>query len=88
MRVKVKRSTGKKQQEEITKQENVIVTENNLFKGYTTEGVRNYYQKYSGKLDNSVTWNSSHCGKFLVGRFEAPSTIAVKLAGLFLLVIS
>ena len=32
LRVMVKRRTGKKQQEEIEKQQHVIVTENNLFK--------------------------------------------------------
>ena len=41
----VKRSSGEKQQEETEKQEHVIVTENNLFKGFTTEDVRNYDQK-------------------------------------------
>ena len=42
LRVIAKRSRGKKQQEEIQKQKHTIVTENNLFKGFTTEGVRNY----------------------------------------------
>ena len=45
LRVIVKRSKGKKQQEETEKQQQVIETENNLFKGFTTEGVRNYDQK-------------------------------------------
>ena len=35
----VKRSRGKKQQEQTEKQQNVIVTENNLFKGFTTKGI-------------------------------------------------
>ena len=40
-----KTSRGKKQQKEREKMQHVIVTENNLFKGFTTEGVRNYDQK-------------------------------------------
>ena len=44
LRVMVKRSREKKQQKGIEKQQFVIVTENNLFKGLTAEGVRNYYQ--------------------------------------------
>ena len=39
LQVMVKRSRGKKQQKEIEKQQHIILTENNLFKGYTTEGV-------------------------------------------------
>ena len=45
LRVMVKRSRGKKKQKETEKQQHVIVTENNLFKGFTTEGVQNYDQK-------------------------------------------
>ena len=45
LRVMVKRSRGKKQEKKIQKQQHVIVAENNLFKGFTTEGVRNYNQK-------------------------------------------
>ena len=45
LRVMVKNSRGKKQQEETEKQQHVIVTEKNLFKGFTTESVRNYEQK-------------------------------------------
>ena len=45
LRVMVKRSREKKQQKATEKQQHVIVTENNLFKGFTTEGVRNYDQK-------------------------------------------
>ena len=41
----VKRSRGKTQKEETEKQQHVIVTENNLFKGFSIEGVRNYDQK-------------------------------------------
>ena len=41
----VKISRGKKQQKEIEKQQLVAVTENNLFKGFTTEVVENYDQK-------------------------------------------
>ena len=41
----VKRNRGKKQQKEIEKQKYVIVTENNLLKGFTTEDVGNYDQK-------------------------------------------
>ena len=45
LRVMFKRSRGKKLQEETEKQLHVIVTEKNLFKGFTTERVRNYDQK-------------------------------------------
>ena len=45
LRVMVKNSREKKQQEETEKQQHVIVTENKLFKGFTAEGVRNYDQK-------------------------------------------
>ena len=37
--VMVKRSRGKKQQEESEKQQDIIMTENNLFKGFTTKSV-------------------------------------------------
>ena len=40
--VMVKRSRGKKQQEETEKQQHVTVTQNNIFEGLTTKGVRNY----------------------------------------------
>ena len=62
LRIMVKRSRGKKQQKETEKQQYVILTENKLFKGVrrcSTEGVRNYDHKYSGKLDSGVEWNSS-----------------------------
>ena len=39
LRDMVKRSTGKKQQEETERQQHVIVTENNLFKGFIIEDV-------------------------------------------------
>ena len=39
LQVMVKRSRGKKQQKETEKQQHVIVTENNLFKGFITEGI-------------------------------------------------
>ena len=45
LRVMVKRSRKEKQHEETEKQQNVIVTENNIFKGFTTEGVQNYDRK-------------------------------------------
>ena len=83
----VKKSRGKKQQKEIEKQQHVIVTENNLFKGFTTEDVENYDQKHSDKLDSDVAWNSSHCGRFKGGRSAEPSTVIVKFAGLFSVVI-
>ena len=41
----IKRSRGKKQREELEKKQHVVVTENILFKGFATEGVRNYDQK-------------------------------------------
>ena len=45
LRVMVKKSRGKKQQEETEKQQHVIVEENDLFIGFTIIGVRNYGQK-------------------------------------------
>ena len=45
LRVLIKRNRGKKQQKEIEKHQHVIVTENNLFKGFTTKGIRNYDRK-------------------------------------------
>ena len=45
LRVMVKRSRGKKQQKETEKQQHIILTENNLFKGFTTEDVQNYDQE-------------------------------------------
>ena len=63
------------------------MTENNFFKGFDTEDVRNYDQKLSGKLDSGVAWNSSRCGRFLDGRSTEPSTVAVKLSGLLSIVI-
>ena len=84
----VKRSRGKKQQEEAEKQQHVIVTEYNLFKDLTTKGVRNNDQKKSDELDSGVYRNSSRCGGFLAGRSAASSTVAVKVAGLKLVVIS
>ena len=45
LRIMVKNSRGKKQQEETHKQQHVIVTENKLFKGFAPEGVRNFDQK-------------------------------------------
>ena len=41
----VKRSEGKKQQEETEKQQHVIVKEKKFFKGFTAEGFQNYDQK-------------------------------------------
>ena len=43
--VMVERGRRKKYQEETEKQQHVIVTENNLFKSFTTKDVRNYDQK-------------------------------------------
>ena len=82
LRVMVKRSRGNKQQKETEKQQYVIVTENNLFKGFTKEGVQNYDQKQSGKLDSGVAWDSSRFGRFLADRSTALFTVSVKLAGL------
>ena len=42
LRVMVERSREKKKQEETEKQQHVIATENYLFKGFSTESVRNY----------------------------------------------
>ena len=66
----------------------VIVTENNLFKGFTTESARIYAQKQSGNLDRGVAWNSSNCGRIQAGKSTAPFTVAVKLPGLTQVVIS
>ena len=61
LRVMVKRSRGNKQQKETEKQQYDTASENHLFKGFTTEGCRNFDQKYFGKLDSGVAWNSSRC---------------------------
>ena len=45
LRVMVKRSRGRKQQEETEKHQHMIMTENNLFKGYATKDVLNYDRK-------------------------------------------
>ena len=45
LRVMAKRSRGKKQQEETEKLQHVIATGNNLFKGFTTKGIRNNERK-------------------------------------------
>ena len=50
LRVMVQRSGGKKQQEETEKRQHVIETENNLFKRFTTEGVKNS----NHKLDSGI----------------------------------
>ena len=42
LRVMFKTSREKTQQKDTEKQQDVIVTENNLLKGFTTEGVRNH----------------------------------------------
>ena len=39
LRVMVKRGRGKKRQEETEKHQHIIMTENNLFKGYATKRV-------------------------------------------------
>ena len=62
------------------------LTENNLFRGFTTESVPNYDQKQTGKLDIYVAWNSSSCGRFLAGRSAASSTVTFTL-GLILVAI-
>ena len=87
LRVIVKRSRGKKRQKETERQQYVIVAENNLFKGFTTKGVRNYDHKYSGNLDSGVALNSSRCGRFLEDRFATPTTVTVKLAGILSIVV-
>ena len=63
------------------------MTENNLVKGFTRDGVRNYDPKWSSTLDYGVTWNFSSCGRFLVVRTAAPSAVYIKLAGLLSVVI-
>ena len=84
----VKRSRGKKKQEETKKQQHIIVTKSKLFKGFNAESVRNYDQKYSGKLDSGVAWILLSCGRFLAGRSAASSTVALKLARLLFCLIS
>ena len=54
LRVIGKRRSKKKQQKETEKQHHVVVTENNLFKDFTTKGVRNYDQKLSDQLDGAA----------------------------------
>ena len=45
LQVMVKRKIGIKHEEKTEKQQRVIITENNYFKGFTKEIVRNYEQK-------------------------------------------
>ena len=87
LRVMVKRSRGKKQWEETEKQQHVIVTENNLFKGFTTEGDRNYDQKWSGKLDSEGRWRCKFTGLESSTARGIPCDATIKFAGLFLVVI-
>ena len=54
LRVMVKRIRRKKQQKEVEKQQHVIVTENNLFKGFTTEGGQNYAESLTVTVDGST----------------------------------
>ena len=44
------------EEKETDKYQHVIMTENNLFKGYTTKDVLNYDRKQSSKLDNDGRW--------------------------------
>ena len=39
LRVMIKRTRGKKQQEETEKQQHAVVTESNLFKSFIAEGI-------------------------------------------------
>ena len=55
----LKEEEEKKQLEETRKQHHVFKTGNSLFKGFTTECVRNYDLKLFGKLDSGVAWNFS-----------------------------
>ena len=48
----VKKSRVKKQRGETEKQQQVIVAENNLIKGFITECVRNHDQKQSDNYDS------------------------------------
>ena len=88
LQVMIKRSRGKKQQDETEKQQHVIVTENHLFKNFTAECIRNYDQKQFCKLDSYIAWNFSRCRRFLAGRSAALFTVTVKLVGLLFVVIS
>ena len=42
LRVMVERNRGKTQQKETEEQQHVIVTKNNLLKGFITKGAQNY----------------------------------------------
>ena len=64
------RCRRKEHQEETEKQQHVIVTENNLFKGFSTKDVRNYYRKQSGQLDNDGRWRCGSTGEDLAQREE------------------
>ena len=46
-----KNATGRNE-----KRQHVVGTENSLFKGFTTKGIRSYNQKYSTKLDSDFRW--------------------------------
>ena len=63
LRVMVKKCKGKKQQEETGKQQHVIVTKINLFKGFTTKGVRNYDRKLSGMFGSDSTLPCTSTGQ-------------------------
>ena len=82
--VSVKRSRGKEQKKKTEKHQHAILAENNLCKGFTTDGVWNYDQRLSGNVDSGVSWNSSSWEKFLNGRTAVPFTVTIKLSGLLL----
>ena len=86
--VMVKRSRGKKQQEEMEEQQHVIETENNLFKRFTTKGIPNYDRKSSGKLGSDCRWRCQSTGKESSTAWGIPCDATVKLAELLLVVIS
>ena len=88
LRFMVKWRSGKKQQEQAEKQQHVVATEINLFKSFTTNGVQNYDRYYSGKLDSDGRCCSSSIKKKSSTAWGIPCDATIKLAGLFLGVIS
>ena len=58
-----------------------------LFKGFTTNGVQNYNQKFFGMLDSISRWRCRSMARNLPQGEEIPCNTAVKPAGLLLAII-
>ena len=64
------------------------MTENSLFKGFTTKSVRNYDQKQSGKFGSYGRWRCGSTGHESYTAWGIPWDATVKLTRLLLVVIS